>query len=140
MAEIIRSGLQAVGRGQRTAARALGMQEWQVMRYVVLPQALRIIVPPTGNQFIGMLKLSALVSTVAVEDLLLVANQAASANFRYLEALSAAGIYYLMFTTLFMLVQARIEDWASGNRRRRARRTTLVERLLGATGGPGRVR
>src|SRR6516225_4985849 len=55
MAEIIRSGLQAVGRGQRTAARALGMKEWQVMRYVVLPQALRIIVPPTGNQFIGML-------------------------------------------------------------------------------------
>jgi polar amino acid transport system permease protein len=140
MAEIVRAGLQAVGRGQRTAARALGMQEWQVMRYVVLPQALRIIIPPTGNQFIGMLKLSALVSTVAVEDLLLVANQTASANFRYLEALSAAGIYYLLFTTLFMLLQARIEDWASGNRRRRARRASLVERMLGATGAPGRVR
>jgi polar amino acid transport system permease protein len=140
MSEIIRSGLQAVGRGQRTAARALGMKEWQVMRYVVLPQALRVIIPPTGNQFIGMLKLSALVSTVAVEDLLLVANQAASSNFRYLEALSAAGIYYLIFTTLFMLAQARIEDWASGKRRRRARRATLVERMIGATGAGGRVR
>src|SRR5258708_1998250 len=128
MAEIVRSGLQAVGRGQRTAARALGLKEWQVMRYVVLPQALRIIIPPTGNQFIGMLKLSALVSAVAVEELLLVANQAASANFRYLEALSAAGIYYLIFTTVFMIVQARIEAWAHGNRRRRQRNAPLVQR------------
>ena len=141
MAEIVRSGLQAVGRGQRTAARALGMKEWQVMRSVVLPQALRIIIPPTGNQFIGMLKLSALVSAVAVEELLLVANQAASANFRYLEALSAAGLYYLLFTTLFMLIQARIEDWARGNRGRRGKKASLFERMIGATGGDGgRVR
>jgi polar amino acid transport system permease protein len=139
MAEIVRSGLQAVGRGQRTAARALGMKEWQVLRSVVLPQALRIIIPPTGNQFIGMLKLSALVSAVAVEELLLVANQAASANFRYLEALSAAGLYYLLFTTLFMLIQARIEDWARGNRGRRGKKASLFERMLGAT-GDGRVR
>jgi polar amino acid transport system permease protein len=141
MAEIVRSGLQAVGRGQRTAARALGMKEWQVMRQVVLPQAIRVIIPPTGNQFIGMLKLSALVSAVAVEELLLVANQAASANFRYLEALSAAGIYYLIFTTLFMIVQARIEEWAGGNRKRRAKKASLFERMIGATGdGGGRVR
>jgi polar amino acid transport system permease protein len=141
MAEIVRSGLQAVGRGQRTAARALGMKEWQVMRSVVLPQALRIIIPPTGNQFIGMLKLSALTSAVAVEELLLVANQAASANFRYLEALSAAGLYYLLFTTLFMLIQARIEDWARGNRGRRGKKASLFERMIGATGGDGgRVR
>jgi polar amino acid transport system permease protein len=140
MAEIVRSGLQAVGRGQRTAARALGMKEWQVMRSVVLPQALRIIIPPTGNQFIGMLKLSALVSAVAVEELLLVANQAASANFRYLEALSAAGLYYLLFTTLFMLIQARVEDWARGSRGRRGKKASLFERMIGATGDGGRVR
>jgi polar amino acid transport system permease protein len=77
---------------------------------------------------------------VAVEELLLVANQAASSNFRYLEALSAAGIYYLIFTTVFMIVQARIEDWASGNRRRRQRKTSLVERMIGATGDGARVR
>jgi polar amino acid transport system permease protein len=140
MAEIIRSGLQAVGRGQRTAARALGMKEWEVMRSVVLPQALRIIIPPTGNQFIGMLKLSALVSAVAVEELLLVANQSASANFRYLEALSAAGLYYLLFTTVFMAAQAAVEDWASGRRRRRGRKPSLFERMIGATGDGGRTR
>lgn len=119
MSEIMRSGLQAVGRGQRMAARALGMHEWQVMAHVVLPQALRIIIPPIGNQFIGMLKLSALVSVIAVEDLLLIANQTASRNFRYLEALTAAGVYYLALTSVFMLVQARIEHWARGRRRTR---------------------
>ena len=61
----------------------------------MLPQALRIILPPIGNQFIGMLKTCALVSVIAVEELLLVANQTAASNFRYLEALTAAGIYYL---------------------------------------------
>jgi polar amino acid transport system permease protein len=141
MAEIMRSGIQAVGRGQRTAGRALGLKEWQVMRYIVLPQAARIIIPPIGNQFIGMLKLSALVSVIAVEELLLVANQTASANFRYLEALSAAGIYYLAFTTFFMLVQARIEKWAGRRSRRRIEKPiSLTQRLLGLTAGEARVR
>ncbi len=132
MSEIMRSGLQAVGRGQRTAGRALGMREWQVMRYIVLPQALRIVIPPIGNQFIGMLKLSALVSVIAVEELLLVANQTASANFRYLEALAAAGIYYLLFTTVFMLAQARIERWAGAQKRSRTTpKVSFTQRLLG---------
>jgi polar amino acid transport system permease protein len=140
MAEIIRSGLESVSRGQRTAARALGMREGEVLRHVVLPQALRVIIPPTGNQFIGMLKLSALVSVVAVEELLLVANQSASANFRYLEALAAAGIYYLLFTTFFMLIQSRLEAWARGKRRREPSKISLSERMLGATGEVGRAR
>ena len=74
------------------------------MRWVVLPQALRIIIPPIGNQFIGMLKLSALASVIGVQELLLVADQTASSNFRYFETLTAAGIYYLVMTTLFMAV------------------------------------
>lgn len=133
MSEIMRSGLQAVGKGQRMAGRAVGLTDWQVMRHIVLPQALRIVIPPIGNQFIGMLKLSALVSVIAVEELLLVANQAASANFRYLEALSAAGLYYLLFTTVFMFVQSYIERWASGGRRRVATKPpSFLRRLLGA--------
>jgi polar amino acid transport system permease protein len=141
MAEIMRSGIQAVSRGQRTAGRALGFRDWQVMRYIVLPQAARIIIPPIGNQFIGMLKLSALVSVIAVQELLLVANQTASANFRYLEALSAAGIYYLFFTTVFMLIQSRIEGWAGRRGRRRGGRPmSLTQRLLGLTSDTARVR
>ena len=79
------------------------------MRLVVLPQALRLVVPPIGNQFIGMLKLSALVSVIGVRELLLAAEQSASGTFRYLEALSAAGLYYLAFTTVLMSGQHALE-------------------------------
>jgi polar amino acid transport system permease protein len=109
MAEIMRSGIRAVGPGQRLAARALGLEERQVMRWVVLPQALRIIIPPIGNQFVGMLKLSALVSVIGVKELLLTADETASANFRYIEALTAAALWYLVMTTLFMAIQSGIE-------------------------------
>lgn len=118
MAEIMRSGIGAVGEGQRDAARALGLAGRQVMRWVVLPQAVRIILPPIGNQFIGMLKLSALVSVIGVHELLLVADQSASGNFRYLETLSAAAVYYLAFTTLFMAVQHWVERHLSPDRSR----------------------
>jgi polar amino acid transport system permease protein len=124
MAEIMRAGIRAVGPGQRLAARALGLEEWRVMRWVVLPQALRIIIPPIGNQFIGMLKLSALVSVIGVQELLLVADQTASGNFRYIETLTAAGLYYLALTTVFMAIQSMIER--SFRRRPGARRAVLV--------------
>lgn len=140
MAEIMRSGIHAVGLGQRLAARALGMKDWTMMRYVVLPQALRIVIPPIGNQFIGMLKLSALVSVIAVNDLLLVANQTASANFRYLEALSAAGIYYLAMTTLLMAGQSLLERTLRRRGRRVGGRLRLSQRLLDITADVGRVR
>ncbi len=136
MAEILRSGLQAVKKGQRTAGAALGMKVSQVMRYVVIPQAARIVLPPIGNQMIGMLKLSALVSVIAVEDLLLVANQTASANFKYFEALTAAGIYYLGLTTIFMLLQGLLERSLDPKSRARMRAIPLTERLLRIPGQP----
>jgi polar amino acid transport system permease protein len=109
MTEIMRSGIRAVGPGQRLAARALGLEDRQIMLWVVLPQALRIVIPPIGNQFNGMLKLSALVSVIGVQELLLTADQTASMNFRYLETLTAAGIYYLVMTTVLMVIQVFIE-------------------------------
>jgi polar amino acid transport system permease protein len=133
MAEILRSGLQAVKKGQRTAGLALGMTGSQMMRYVVIPQAARIVLPPIGNQMIGMLKLSALVSVIAVEELLLVANQTASADFRYFEALTAAGIYYLAMTTAFMGLQIVIETALDPKKRQQMRRLSLTERMLGTS-------
>lgn len=109
MAEIIRAGIQAVGKDQWTAARVLGLRDAQIFRYIVLPQAARVIIPPTGNQFIGMLKLSALASVVAVQDLLLVAQRTASANFDYVSTLVAAAVYYLLMTTLFTAAQEWLE-------------------------------
>lgn len=129
MAEIIRSGLQAIKSGQRTAGLALGMTKLMVMRHVVMPQAARIMLPPIGNQTIGMLKTSALVSVIAVEDLLLVANQTASATFRYFEALTAAGIYYLVLTTIFMAGQYWMER-ALEPKRSRAPKRNLVTAIL----------
>lgn len=109
MAEIIRSGLSSVGKGQHRAAHVLGMSHWQCMRYIVLPQAFRVIVPPTGNQFIGMLKTSAMASVVGYMDLLLTAQQAASATFNYTDTLIAAVIYYLVFTALLTILQGYLE-------------------------------
>ncbi|KAA5606598.1 amino acid ABC transporter permease [Roseospira marina] len=139
IAEIFRSGIEAVGKGQRTAGRSLGMKNWQVMRHIVLPQALRTVIPPIGNQFLGMLKLSALVSVIGVEDLLLTANQTASANFRYFEALTAAGVFYLAMTTLFMFGQSWLERKVNP-RRGNAGATkgkSLTQRLLGMTANTG---
>lgn len=134
MAEIIRSGLQAVRKGQRTAGLALGMTRGMVMRHIVLPQAARIVLPPIGNQTIGMLKTSALVSVIAVEELLLVANQTASADFRYFEALSAAGLYYLALTSIFMVGQYAMERSLEPKKRRGEARPGLMARLTGRAG------
>ena len=121
MAEILRSGLQAVKSGQRTAGMALGMTHGQIMRKIVLP--------PMGNQMISMLKSSALVSVIAVQELLLVANQAASASFRYFEALCAAGIYYLLLTSLFMIFQSWLER-VLDPRQRRSKSQKRLTRLF----------
>ncbi len=117
MAEIMRAGILGVGRGQRLAARALGMDEWRIMVWVVLPQAMRIVIPPIGNQFISMLKVTAIVSVIGVKELLMVAEQDASGTFRYFETLFAAGVYYLVLTTIFMQIQMRIERGFSRRRR-----------------------
>lgn len=127
MAEILRAGLDAVTKGQRTAALALGMTRLQVLANVVLPQAARVVLPPVGNQMVGMLKTSALVSVVAVEELLLVANQTASASFHYLEALSAAGLYYMLLTALFMGAQALVERSLDPRRRRPVRPAAALD-------------
>jgi polar amino acid transport system permease protein len=109
MAEIIRAGIEAIRPGQWMAARVLGMRERQIIGRIVLPQATRIIIPPTGNQFIGMLKTSALASVVAVSDLMLVSQRVASANFDYVNTLVGAAVYYLGLTSIFSLLQARLE-------------------------------
>jgi polar amino acid transport system permease protein len=119
MAEIIRAGIESVDKGQRSAARVLGLRDRQIMRYIVLPQAMRLIVPPTGNQFIGMLKMSALASVIAVQDLLLRAQRIASANFDYIDTLIAAAAWYLILTTLFTYGQRWLERYMDVSRRKR---------------------
>jgi len=109
MAEIVRGGLLSVPRHQSEAAIALGMNRWLTFRRVVLPQALRVIVPPTGNQVIGMLKHSSLVSIIALADLLYSAQLIYSQNFRTIPLLVVISLWYLVCTTVLSYAQSHIE-------------------------------
>ncbi len=113
MTEIFRAGILAVGPGQTEAADALGMSYRQRMRRVVLPQAFKVIIPPTGNEFIAMIKDTALLSLIAATvfwyDIFKRAEVAGSAGFRNLEAfIVAAGIYWLL-TSIFTFFQSKLE-------------------------------
>ena len=109
MSEIIRSGLTAVDRGQREAASSLGLRPSQTLRTVVLPQAVRLIVPPTGNQAIGMLKASAIVSVIGMQDLLTQAQAIYARNFLVIELLCVASLWYLGITTIASIGQHYLE-------------------------------
>jgi polar amino acid transport system permease protein len=117
MTEIFRAGIQAVPRGQREAAEALGMPERNVMRRIVLPQAVRIVIPPIGNDFVAMIKDSALISTIAVQELLWRAQTAGRQEFRTLQALAIAALVYWVLTIIFSYFQQRLEQrMARGDR------------------------
>jgi len=109
MSEIIRGGLTAVDRGQREAASSLGLRSLQTLRTVVLPQAIRLIVPPTGNQAIGMLKASAIVSVIGMQDLLTQAQAIYARNFLVIELLCVASLWYLLITTIASVGQHFLE-------------------------------
>jgi polar amino acid transport system permease protein len=109
LAEVVRAGITAVSAGQASAARALGMREGQIMRYVVMPQALRIIIPPLGNSVNGLLKTTSITSVISMEELLRRTQILIQERFLVLELFAVAAIYYLLMTTAWDFVQRRIE-------------------------------
>lgn len=109
MAEIIRGGFLAVDAGQRDAARSIGMNHGQVMRKVVIPQAARIIVPATGNQYIMLLKSTSLASAIGYLELLRITTDIYAANFRVVELLAVAGFWYLVMTAFATVLQTVLE-------------------------------
>ncbi|MEU2494798.1 amino acid ABC transporter permease [Streptomyces sp. NPDC007883] len=111
MAEIVRAGIQSVDEGQTEASHALGMSNGKTMRRVVLPQAMRVIVPPTGNEFINLLKTSSLVSAVQYTDLLRAATNIGSTSFAIMEMLIVASIWYLALTSVFSVGQYYVERY-----------------------------
>ncbi|WCB96335.1 hypothetical protein DSM104299_05092 [Baekduia alba] len=108
-AEIVRGGILSVDAGQTTAAKALGFTPRQTLAKVVLPQAMRSIVPPTGNQVIAMLKYSALASVIAVEELLHSAQTIYNTNFQTIPLLIVASLWYLVLVTILTLGQHQLE-------------------------------
>jgi polar amino acid transport system permease protein len=133
MAEIVRGGLLAIDEGQLLAARALGMTPLSVFRRVVLPQVIRVIIPPTANEFITMLKITSLASAISLRELLTYTQQEISITFRFAEFYAAAAVYYLVIVSVFMALQAWLERrflWTSQRGEERQVMTAL--RGLGA--------
>ncbi|MBN1834753.1 MAG: amino acid ABC transporter permease, partial [Spirochaetales bacterium] len=112
MGEIFRAGIQSIPKGQMEAALALGMTRWQAMQRIILPQTIKVVLPPVGNEFIALLKDSSLVSILAVADLLRRGREFASKTFYYFETYTVVALVYLVITLflskLVSLMEARL--------------------------------
>jgi polar amino acid transport system permease protein len=111
MAEIVRAGIISVDEGQTEAAQSLGMSKVTTLRRIVLPQAMRIIIPPTGNETISMLKTTSLVSTIAVTDLFQATQNISNANYQVVPLLLVASLWYLFFTSVLTVGQFYVERY-----------------------------
>lgn len=114
IAEIFRAGIEAVDRGQIEAARSLGLSRWSTFRLVVAPQALRTILPPLGNDFVSMIKDSALVSALGVQDITQIGKVYSSGSFKFLETYNVVAFLYLTMTISLSLLVRLLErrlDW-----------------------------
>ena len=109
VAEVFRAGLQSVDPGQIEAAKALGLRPWQRFRLIILPQAIRTILPPLGNDFIAMVKDSSLVSVLGVLDITQLGKVTAAGNFRYFETYNVVAFLYLTMTVTLSVLLRRLE-------------------------------
>ncbi|MFN8629308.1 MAG: amino acid ABC transporter permease [Chloroflexota bacterium] len=135
MSEIIRAGILSVDPGQAEAAKSLGMTPRKTMSRIVLPQALRVIVPPLGNEFNNMIKTTSLASTIGVTELLLLASARYGVTFKPFEALLGACVWYLFFTTIWAIIQGRIERRLGVSASRNDETIGFLARLIGPRGG-----
>ncbi|MGZ4356980.1 MAG: amino acid ABC transporter permease [Gaiellaceae bacterium] len=143
MAEIVRASINSIDVGQMEAAQAVGMTHGKAMRHVVLPQAFKVMIPPLGNDFNNMMKVTSLLSVIGVEEMFLVAQEQNSQSFQTFEVFLSAAIYYLALTTIWGFIQAWIESKLNvGSAREKPK---LRDRLFGTAGGgdplaPGSLR
>jgi polar amino acid transport system permease protein len=137
MAEIVRAGIVSVDEGQTHAAQSLGMSRLQIMRLIVLPQAMRVIIPPTGNETISMLKNTSLLIIASYGELLFSAQSIYNFNFKPIPLLIVASIWYLVMTSVLYVGQYFIER-RFGRGFTRTQRATMRERWIGmGRGGTG---
>jgi polar amino acid transport system permease protein len=109
VSEIVRAGLEAVDEGQHEASAALGMTPVSALRWIVVPQALRTMVPPLGNQFNILMKTTSILSIIGVSEMFLVTQSISSVTFKTFEILIVVALYYLLLTTAWTLIQVQIE-------------------------------
>jgi polar amino acid transport system permease protein len=128
MSEIVRAGIISVEEGQHDAAQALGMTRLQTMRRIILPQAMRVIIPPTGNETISMLKTTSLVAFIALNDLLYTGQQIYSVNYKTIQLLIVVSIWYLVVTSVLSIGQYYLERYF-GRGTARETAPTLSQRI-----------
>ncbi|MBP2297734.1 amino acid ABC transporter permease [Azospirillum picis] len=117
MTEIVRSGIQSVDRGQREASQALSLSYRSMMMKVILPQAVRIAIPPTGNQVVNLIKNTSLLFTVAIPEIFATGTNIFSANFKYFEVIAVVAIWYLLLAVGYGFLQRTLERrFAKGRR------------------------
>jgi polar amino acid transport system permease protein len=110
ISEIVRSGLESVDRGQNEAALSLGMTPMQSMRQIIVPQAIRVMVPPLGNSFNGLMKTTSVLSVIGVAEMFQVGSTISSSTFRVFETYLVVALYYLALTTIWTFAQSGIES------------------------------
>ncbi|QWF80633.1 amino acid ABC transporter permease [Amycolatopsis sp. CA-230715] len=138
MAEIVRGGILSVDGGQLEAASALGMSRAKTLRRIVLPQAMRVIIPPTGNETIAMLKTTSLVVVIGYFELMTAAQTIYSQNYKVIPLLITAALWYLFLTSILTLIQMRIEKkFAKGTSREVVQQQKWGARMLGFRFGRG---
>ncbi|HET9476733.1 MAG TPA: amino acid ABC transporter permease [Dehalococcoidia bacterium] len=138
MAEIGRAGIKSVESGQMDAAKSLGMTNLQAMRRIILPQAVRVMIPPTGNEFIAMLKNTSVAFAIGVVELLNAAKIQAGQSFKVMEMYTVAAFWYLVVVTGFSFVQAEIEGiFSAAEREREETFMNRFLRVVGASRGDG---
>ncbi|HEU5385230.1 MAG TPA: amino acid ABC transporter permease [Streptosporangiaceae bacterium] len=135
MAEIMRAAIDSVDTGQTEAAESLGLRRRQAMRHVVLPQAMRVVIPPLGNEFNNMLKVTSLLSVIGLQELFLAAQDYNSTTFRTFEIFLVVAIYYIAMTTIWSFVQSAIERRLRAKGGEALATVTLRQRLFGGGGG-----
>ena len=136
-AEIFRAGILAIPKGQVEAANSMGLTRWQVYRLVILPQAIKIIIPPMTNQVIYNLKATSLVVTISVQDLMYVAYNGAAMTFRSAEFYTLAGLFYLSVAILLGQVARHFELTTEVSKRKRRKAAPIGDpALAGQFGGP----
>lgn len=131
--EIVRAGIQSVDRGQTEAAHSLGMRPAKTMRRIVLPQAMRVIIPPMGNETINMLKMTALVSVINAHDLMSNIQDVYAANYQVIPMLVVASVWYLVMVSALSVPQAWLER-RFGRGTARGGQVPLLQRVFGGTG------
>lgn len=110
LSETIRGGFTGIAKGQREAASALTLTPFQTLRYVLMPQVMRLIIPPLGNSLNGLLKATSLASVISMEELMRRSQILMQQKFEVLELYAVAAVYYLLLTTLWNMVQSRLEE------------------------------